>query len=226
MSGLGDETSVFKPAGEDVRLLIAHPLSADAPGPASNMNTSLRAGVRVVAERPVQSQEDLLSLVHDSPNFNTFLLLADGGTLTSCSWLYSSTDYGWFYENPERRRSRLDPLRGRQRLHIDLEVLGQALILRASNALSLLGVCYFGAYDLAATFCDRTGAPACIAPQPAKLIARKSLARGYCAVIDTMQALKDASLNIQSLYDVLIPAIPDDVRQDLSVYPRMQNATN
>ncbi len=226
MSGLGDETSVLKPAGEDVRLLIAYPLSADAPGPVSKVHQSLRAGVRVVAEQPVQSHEDLLSLVHDSPDFNTFLLLADGGTLTSCSWLYSSADYGWFYENSERRRSRLDPPRGRQRLHIDLEVLGQALMLRASNALSLLGVCYFGADDLAATFCDRTGASACIAPRPAKIIARDSFVRGSSAVIDTMQEHKHASLNIQSLYDVLIPAIPDDVRQDLSVYPRMQKPAN
>ncbi len=217
MSGLGDETNVFKPAGEDVRLLIAYPLSADAPRPACDMTRSRRPGVRVVAEQPVQSHEDLVSLVHDSPDFNTFLLLAGGETLTRCAWLYSSADYGWFYENPERDR---------QRLHIDLEVLGQALMLRASNALSLLGVCYFGADDLAATFCDRTGAPACIAPQPAKLIARESLVRGYCAVIDTMQALKDASLNIQSLYDVLIPAIPHDVRQDLSVYPKMQKPAN
>ncbi len=56
-------------------------------------------------------------------------------------------------------------------------------------------------------------------------------------MIDTMQEHKHASLNIQSLYDVLTGgapdvrrdcagAVPDDVRQDLSVYPRMQKPAN
>ncbi len=100
MSGLEDETSVIKPAGEDVRLLIAHPINADAPEPPSDMTQSLRAGIRVVAEQPVPSYEDLLSLVQGSPDFNTLLLLADGETLTSCEWLYGSTDCEWFYEDP------------------------------------------------------------------------------------------------------------------------------
>jgi hypothetical protein len=182
-------TNVFKPAGDDVRLVIAHSTADNLGQETVNaLKKELAAGVLVVAEGRIGTLTELLDLVQKAGPFNVLLVVAHGNKGLNAARLFADVD-------PDGKPVRLKA--------------GELALFEGSLAdkLCLFGVCYYGSEDLATAVVDRAMALACIAPKPTDTITNLDIINGFSALLNELQVRKVNDIGTGELGPVLIPKL-------------------
>ncbi|MGA2584998.1 MAG: hypothetical protein ABSG31_17125 [Tepidisphaeraceae bacterium] len=200
-------TNVFKAAGEDVRLVIAHS-TADKLGQETvdALKKKLAPGVVVVAERRIGTLAELLDLVQSAGRFNVLLVVAHGNKGLNAARLFADLD------------SDGKPVR----LKAAELALFEGLL---DDKLCLFGVCYYGSEDLASAVVDRAMALACIAPKTTDTITNLDIINGFSSLLNELQARKVNDIGTGELGPLLIPKLdkkfgksPKTLKEKLKVY--------
>jgi len=195
---LMDITSIFKPAGEDLRLLIVH---STEDGLGRNTATALRDKLNngiTVTEQPVATFDDLAQMVRPQDGFHVVLLMAHGDEATNRTWLFGDVD-----------------INGND-VGTNAAILKAGLDGLTDDSLCLFGICHFGQDLLKAAIIDQGGALACIAPNTANTISNTDIATGFSVLLNELQARK-CDVSIDDLDGILDDKFSDDLRQKLVV---------
>lgn len=195
-------TSVFKPAGEDVQLLVAHSTEDKLGGAiVERLKTNLNQDVRVVAEERIASFAEWGQMMKKNYQFNVFLVIAHGDELTNATWLYNDKDVAG------------------HELSVNTGELLVTLNGYVENKLCLFGVCYSGTDDLATAIHKRALASACIAPKPNSTITGSEIADGYGSLLNRLQEMSSSDVGWEGLHSGLVRAIPEPLVKKLSIVP-------
>ncbi len=187
---------VFKPAGEDVKVLILHS-TEDQVGKdtADGLVYGLKRDVKVVGNHDVPNFKTLTKVIHQKKDsFNVLVLIAHGGKSDNLPFLYDD---------------------GYLRYH----ELKAALEGKVDDKLCLFGVCYLGTNDLAEWICNEAGAMACIAPQPNVEICQCDIEVGFETLLNKMQEQKHYASDVAMLHKILKPELNDNIKIPFCIFP-------
>lgn len=191
-------TSIFKPAREDLRLLIVHSIEDEL---GQNIATELTSNLNneiSITEKRVSTLGCLAQMDRPQDGFHVVLLIAHGDKPKNQAWLFGDVD-----------------LNGN-------DIGTNAAILRAGldglidDSLCLFGICYFGQDLLKEAIIDQGGSLACIAPNVGSTISNIDIQTGFAALLNELQARK-CDVSIDDLNGILDDKLSDDLRQRLVV---------
>ncbi len=191
-------TSIFKPAGEDLCLLIVHSTD-DGLGQsiADALQAKLSNGIKVTKKR-VATLGDLAQMDRPNDGFQVVLLIVHGDKATNQAWLFGDAD-----------------INGND-IGTNAAILKAGLDGLIDDSLCLFGICYFGQDLLKAAIIDQGGALACIAPNVESTISNIDIQTGFAALLNELQARK-GDVSIDDLGGILDDKLSDDLRQKLVV---------
>jgi len=198
---LMDVTSIFKPAGEDLRLLIVHSTEDElgqniANGLTSNLNNGIN-----ITEKRVSTLGCLAQMDRPENGFHVVLLIAHGDKATNQAWLFGDVDIN---END---------------IGTNAAILKAGLNGLINESLCLFGICYFGQDLLEAAAIIGQGegeALGYIAPNGNSTISNIDIQTGFAALLNELQTRK-CDVSIDDLNRILDDKLSDDLRQKLVV---------
>lgn len=192
-------TSIFRPAGENLRILIVHSTENDlGKNTARQLRANLKAEIEV-AEQGVSTLGDLMKLPRPNQGYHVVLLIAHGDKASNQVWLFGDIDVGG------------------NDIGTNVALLKIALDGLLDNSLCLFGVCHFGDVFLKATVIDQGGALACIAPKPGCTISKVDIQCGFADLLNEIQCRKNIDVGVGDLHDLLNEFVSDELRRKLSV---------
>lgn len=195
-------TKVFKPSGENVRVLLISSTSDTLGEYATSLiRSNLNSEIVVVDEDSTVNFSGLNSIISDSDDFNVLVFVAHGKKDDNTTRLSGDMDSD-----------------GRI-LRLNVAQLATALKGKVNNILCLFGVCYLGTDDLAEAVCVNAGALACIAPKPTYAITCGNIGTAFSSLLNKMQESKQMDFNIDLLHEYLLPCLDQNLLKELSIFP-------
>jgi len=192
-------TSVFKPQGKDLRVLIVHSTKDDL---GQSIVTTLRKGLTkkiVVKEERVARLACLATMPRPQDRFHVVLLIAHGDKDKNQLWLFGDVDAH------------------KKDIATNAGVLGAALDGMIGDSLCLFGICHFGQGPLREAIVDQGGALACIAPKPGCTITKGDIETGFAVLLNELQARRHLDISIDDLDDILTDRLSAGLQQKLVV---------
>lgn len=192
-------TGVFKPADENLSVLIAHSTAGNlGECTAEVLRDTLDAGVHVEIRR-ITNFSDLVALEDVLTACHVFILLAHGRTSDNTVRLFDDFDVD-----------------GRA-LRVNVGEMKAALEGRVADKLCLFGVCHYGTQDLADAVCKQAGAVACIAPKPPCTIGAIECVSAFSCILNEMQEQRQMPFDTQLLHEHLMPKVRTEIQAKLNV---------
>ncbi|MBY0310532.1 MAG: hypothetical protein K2W85_00530 [Phycisphaerales bacterium] len=192
----------FKPAGQDVRLLVIHstaePLGEHT---AKALDKALVPGIVRVGIHRAADFRELVSMIDKAEPFNVLLLIAHGDNADFKFWLHGDKDASG------------------QRLGVNPMELKAALGDKAHDTLIMFGVCHHGTEELAEAMVEHAGALASVAVRPGEKISKDDIAIHFATFLNAMQAAKTIGVGPYELAGFLRDSVPKELFKRLAIVP-------
>lgn len=194
----------FKPADEDVRVLIVHS-TAEPLGHwvAAELRKALAPAVVVIGVEKVADFRALSEVVRAKRGFNVLVLVAHGREHGSLIRLADDTDAAGNV------------------LRVNPGQLFAALHGAVDDCLVLFAVCHAGSEDLAEAMTINAGAMAVVAPKPDQVIKAGDVISGYGTLLNAMQAGKKMAIGPHELAGFVRDSVTKEMFKGLAVRPEV-----
>jgi len=199
-----DVNLAFKPAGDDVRLLIIHSTKDDlGKKTATALCGALSPNVQIVGIEQVADFCSVKQIIATAQPFNILLIVAHGDHADHKFWLHGDND-----------------LHGNE-LGVSAGELKALFECEVDDKLLIFGVCYAGTDDLATLMVDQGGALACVAPKPNATINDSQVINGYGHLLNDIQSKKAIDVGPYELQQLFHGPTLQQLLPSMSVSPQV-----
>jgi hypothetical protein len=195
-----DVTSIFKPGGEDLRVLVLHS-TEDALGQqtVALLQSHLRKGV-VVTQHRISSLHDLCKMGRPTSNPHVVLLIAHGDKATNQVWLFGDVD------------------KNGNEIGTGVGIIKEAMDGLLCDVLCLFGICYFGSDFIQDAIINHAEALACIAPAPDYTITNIDIGCEFARLLNEMQTNRQVEYGLHNLQNLMNKTLSGGLHEKLKMF--------